>query len=167
VGGDALTRGGRSHGRRRIALAALLAAIGAAATAHAETVWRYAKLPDPATTGERHTLQTQFDYDGAAVILAFICVQGRLVLTLAATWPIAPVLRYRFPPEAPRWIQGSSPLISQAVFQGEEVRALFETALVRSELLVRIPGPRTISERTLDLAGFAEKAQPLRDACSG
>jgi hypothetical protein len=51
------------------------------------------------------------------------------------------------------------------VFQGTEVRKLFETALIRRELMVRIPGPRTITEKTLTLEGFAEKAQPLKENC--
>jgi hypothetical protein len=31
--------------------------------------------------------------------------------------------------------------------------------------MVRIPGPRTITEKTLGLDGFAEKARPLKEAC--
>lgn len=157
-------KGGRRPGMRAGALAMALAA----ASAHAEapkTEWEYAKFPDSQTGDVRHTVQTRIEYDGAVVALAFVCARRSLVLTIVATWPIAAALRYRFPPEAPQWMGGTTPVPSSAVFQGPEVRKLFETALVRRELMVRIPGPRTIAERTLELDGFAEKAQPLKEAC--
>lgn len=149
--------------RRALAVAVALALVRPAA---AGTAWQYGKFRDPETGGDRHTVQTKIEYDGAVAALAFVCVRGRLLLTVVATWPIAAVLRYRFPPETARWIGGNRPVSSSAVFQGEEVRKLFDTALGRRELMVRIPGPRTIVERTLELDDFAEKAQPLIEACA-
>ena len=102
---------------------------------------------------------------GAVAALAFVCARGNLVLTVVATWPIAAALRYRFPPEAPQWIGGSTPVPSSAVFQGDDVRKIFDTALERRELMIRIPGPRTVTEKTLELEQFAAKAQPLKEAC--
>ncbi len=144
---------------------AVAGAFALAAPSSAATVWEYAKFRDSETGSDRHTVQTKIEYDGAVAALAFVCARGRLVLTVVATWPIAAVLRYRFPPEAAQWMGGNTPVPSSAVFQGEEVRKLFDTALVRRELMIRIPGPRTITEKTLELRDFAEKAQPLTEAC--
>lgn len=144
---------------------ALAGTLAPAAPAPGATIWEYGKFHDSETGGERHTVQTRIEYDGAAAALAFVCVRGNLVLTVVATWPIAAVLRYRFPPEAAQWMGGNTPVPSSAVFQGAEVRKLFDTALVRRELMVRIPGPRTITEKTLELDSFAEKARPLIEAC--
>ncbi len=146
---------------------AVAGALALAAPSPAATVWEYAKFRDPQTGADRHTVQTRIEYGGAVAALAFVCARGHLVLTVVATWPIASVLRYRFPPEAAQWMGGNRPVPSTAVFQGEEVRNLFETALIRRELMVRIPGPRTIVEKTLPLDGFAEKAKPLIEACGG
>src|SRR5689334_13821411 len=137
------------------AAALLLAAI---APAPAATVWEYAKFRDPETGGDRHTVQTKIEYEGAVAAIAFVCARGRLVLTVVATWPIAAALRYRFPPEGAQWIGGTTPVPSSAVFQGEPVKKLFETALIRQEMIVRIPGPRTIMEKTLALDDFPAKA---------
>jgi len=145
----------------------LAGAIGLTTAALGATVWEYAKFRDPETGGDRHTVQTKIEYEGAEAALAFVCARGRLVLTVAATWPIAAILRYRFPPETAQWIGGNTPVPSSAVFQGEAVRKLFDTALVRRELMIRIPGPRTIVEKTLELDDFAAKAQPLKEACGG
>ncbi len=136
-----------------------------AAPAAAATVWEYGKFRDPETGGDRHTVQTKIEYEGAVAAIAFVCARGHLVLTVVATWPIAAVLRYRFPPESDQWLGGSTPVPSSAVFQGAQVKKLFETALIRRELMVRIPGPRTIVEKTLALDDFAAKAKPLKDAC--
>ena len=152
-------------------VAACIAAIGflacgvrlAAATA---TQWEYAQRRDSESGEMRHTLQTKIEYDGAVVALAFVCARGNLVLTVVATWPIAAALRYRFPPEGPQWIGGSTPVPSSAVFQGEDVRKIFDTALERREIIIRIPGPRTVTEKTLELEEFAAKAQPLKEACT-
>jgi len=152
--------------RRRVGaalcFAALAAPVPAAATA---THWEYAQSRDSKTGALQHTVQTKIAYEGAVAALAFVCVRGNLVLTVVATWPIAAALRYRFPPESARWIGGTTPVPSSAVFQGDDVRKLFDTALERNELMIRIPGPRTITEKTLELEGFATKAQPLKDAC--
>ena len=145
------------------AAAALL--LAAMAPAPATTVWEYGKFRDPETGSDRHTVQTKIEYDGAMAAIAFVCARGHLVLTVVATWPIAGALRYRFPPETAQWIDGATPVPSTAVFQGEPVKKIFETALIRQELIVRIPGPRTIMEKTLALDGFPEKAQPLKEAC--
>lgn len=150
---------------RAARFAASLAAACAAAPADATTVWEYAKFRDSQTGTDRHTVQTRIEYEEAVVALAFVCARGRLVLTIVATWPITNILRYRFPPEAARWIEGNTPVPSSAVFQGDEVKKLFETALVRGEMMIRIPGPRTVVEKTIDLGGFAEKAKPLVEAC--
>jgi hypothetical protein len=144
---------------------ALAGVVALTAPANATTVWEYGKFRDSETGTDRHTVQTKLEYDGAVAALAFVCARGHLVLTVVATWPISNILRYRFPPEAAQWIGGNTPVPSSAVFQGEEVRKIFETALIRRELMVRIPGPRTIVEKTLELDGFAAKAQPLREAC--
>lgn len=154
----------RTAGGPAAAAALLLAEI---APAPAATVWEYAKFRDPETGGDRHTVQTKIEYDGAMAAIAFVCARGHLVLTVVATWPIAAALRYRFPPEAGEWIGGATPVPSTAVFQGEPVKKIFEAALIRQELIVRIPGPRTIMEKTLALDGFPEKAQPLKEACIG
>jgi hypothetical protein len=162
----AIRAAGRACARAWAALVSAFALAAAPAQAEApKTVWEYGKFPDSQTREIRHTVQTKIEYDGAVVSFAFVCARGRLVLTIVATWPIAAALRYRFPPEAPQWIGGNTPVPSSAVFQGPEVKKLFETALVRREIMVRIPGPRTITEKTLELDGFAEKAQPLKDAC--
>jgi hypothetical protein len=153
--------------RRRLGVAAAIAGLCAAAPAPAATIWEYAKFRDPQSGSDRHTVQTKIQYEGAVAALAFVCARGQLVLTVVATWPISNILRYRFPPEAARWMGGATPVSSSAVFQGEEVKALFETALIRREMLVRIPGPRTIVEKTLELEGFPEKAKPLIEACGG
>lgn len=150
--------------------AACAAAFGlAAATAWpagaTATLWEYGMFRDSESGQMRHTVQTRIEYDGAVAAFAFVCARGNLVLTVVATWPIAAALRYRFPPEGPQWIGGSTPVPSSAVFQGEEVRKIFDTALERRELMIRIPGPRTVTERTLELEGFAAKAQPLKEAC--
>lgn len=145
--------------------AALAAVLGANAPAGAATVWEYAKFRDSQTGTERHTVQTRIEYGDAVAALAFVCARGRLVLTIVSTWPITNVIRYRFPPETAQWIQGDTPVPSSAVFQGEEVKKLFETALVRREMMIRIPGPRTVVEKTLELDGFAEKAKPLMEDC--
>lgn len=149
--------------------AALLAVACAAAPATAQakgaTVWEYAKFRDSQTGTDRHTVQTKIDYGDAVAALAFVCARGRLVLTVVSTWPITNILRYRFPPEAAQWIEGNTPVPSSAVFQGDDVKKLFETVLVRREMMIRIPGPRTVVEKTLDLEGFAEKAKPLVEAC--
>lgn len=154
---------------RRGVSAAFACALGLAAVspapADAATIWEYGKFRDSETGSDRHTVQTKIEYDGAVAALAFVCARGHLVLTVVATWPIAAVLRYRFPPEAAQWMGGNTPVPSSAVFQGEEVRKLFDTALIRRELMVRIPGPRTIVEKTLELDDFAAKAQPLKEAC--
>ncbi len=154
---------------RAVRFAALLAAAcapaAAAAQAKGPTVWEYAKVRDSHTGTDRHTIQTRIEYGDAAAALAFVCARRRLVLTVVSTWPISNILRYRFPPESAQWIQGSTPVPSAAVFEGEEVQKLFETVLVRREMMVRIPGPRTVEEKTLDLEGFAEKAKPLMEAC--
>jgi hypothetical protein len=152
----------------RTALGAALAAaaaFAATAPALAATVWEYAKFRDPETGGDRHTVQTKIEYEGAVAAIAFVCARGHLVLTVVATWPIAAALRYRFPPESGDWIGGATPVPSTAVFQGEPVKKIFEAALIRQELIVRIPGPRTIMEKTLTLDGFPAKAQPLKEAC--
>jgi hypothetical protein len=164
AGGSARRKSASRRGRKALGLA-FAAAVLVVGPAGAKTEWEYAKFPESATGEIRHTVQTRIQYDGAAAALAFVCARGRLVMTVVATWPIAAVLRYRFPPEAAEWIGGSTPVPSSAVFEGAAVRKLFETALVRRELLVRIPGPRTITEKTLELDGFAEKAQPVKDAC--
>ncbi len=132
----------------------------------AATAWEYAHFPDAEGGAARHTVQTRIDYDGAVVALAFVCARGNLLLTIVSTWPIAPVLRYRFPPEAAQWISGSAPVPSSAVFQGEAVRSLFATALVRQAVLIRIPGPRTVVEKTLDLRDLREKSKPVQEACA-
>jgi hypothetical protein len=150
---------------RAVAASALL--LAQMAPAPAATVWEYAKFRDPETGGDRHTVQTRIEYDGAVAAIAFVCARGHLVLTVVATWPIAAALRYRFPPESGEWIGGATPVPSTAVFQGEPVKKIFEAALIRQELVVRIPGPRTIMEKTLALDGFAAKAQPLKEACFG
>ena len=155
----------RKSAAGRVLLLAAAIAIASAQAAHSKTIWEYAQIPDSEGSGVRHTVQTRIQYDGAVASLAFVCMRGALVLTVVATWPIAAILRYRFPPEEPRFLSGNAPVPSSAVFQGAEVLKLFETALIRRELMVRIPGPRTITERTLELDGFAEKAQPLKDAC--
>ena len=157
--------------RGRLRAAAFVATSGAAFAAAfpasaTSTQWEYAKFRDSESGQMRHTVQTKIEYDGAVVALAFVCARGNLVLTVVATWPIAAALRYRFPPEAPQWIGGSTPVPSSAVFQGEDVRKIFDTALERRELMIRIPGPRTITERTLELEEFAAKAQPLKEACA-
>lgn len=155
--------------RRRIAGIALCIAtlagvpMPSAATA---TLWEYAQFRDSKSGALQHTVQTKLEYDGAVASLAFVCARGNLVLTIVATWPIAAALRYRFPPESAQWIGGTTPVPSSAVFQGADVRKLFDTALERNELMIRIPGPRTITERTLELDGFAAKAQPLKEACA-
>jgi hypothetical protein len=160
------TRLVRSVLRRAAPLvAALAAALGAVLPAAAATVWEYAKFRDSQTGTDRHTVQTRIEYEGAVAALAFVCARNRLVLTVVATWPITNILRYRFPPEAAQWIEGNAPVPSSTVFQGEDVRKLFETALVRREMMIRIPGPRTVAEKTLELDGFAEKAKPLLAAC--
>ncbi|MCW5771060.1 MAG: hypothetical protein KIT16_05435 [Rhodospirillaceae bacterium] len=164
-GRAARTNHNKARAGRRAGLCAAALVLAAMAPAAAETVWEYAKFPDPDTGDIRHTVQTKIDYDGAVAALAFVCVRGNLLLTVVATWPIAPILRYRFPPEAPRWIMGRAPVPSSVVFQGEEARKLFATALIRQALLVRIPGPRTVVEKTLDLQPFREKAKPLVEAC--
>lgn len=153
-----------SAGGRTLVLAAVIA-MASTQAAYSKTIWQYAQFPDSEGSGVRHTVQTRIEYDGAVASLAFVCVRGTLVLTVVATWPIAAFLHYRFPPEEPQFLSGNTPVPSSAVFQGAEVLKLFETALIRRELMVRIPGPRTITERTLTLDGFAEKAQPLKDAC--
>lgn len=144
---------------------AVAGALALGAPARSATVWEYAKFRDSATGTDRHTVQTKIAYDGAVAALAFVCARGQLVLTVVATWPISNILRYRFPPEAAQWMSGNTPVPSSAVFQGPDVKKLFETALIRRHLLVRIPGPRTVFEKTIDLEGFAEKAKPLVDAC--
>src|SRR6185503_19178572 len=96
-----------------------LAAVSAAPT-RAATIWEYGKFRDSETGTDRHTVQTKIEYDGAVAALAFVCARGHLVLTVVATWPIAAVLRYRFPPEAAQWMGGNTPVPSSAVFQGEE-----------------------------------------------
>jgi len=158
---------GRGFARRCAvwAASAAVAALALAAPARSGTVWEYAKFRDSATGTDRHTIQTKIEYEGAVAALAFVCARGHLVLTVVATWPISNILRFRFPPESAQWISGNMPVPSSAVFQGDEVKTLFETALIRRHLLVRIPGPRTIVEKTLDLEGFAEKAKPLIEAC--
>jgi len=150
---------------RRCALA-LAGVLALGAPAAAATVWEYAKFRDPETDSVRHTVQTKISYDGAVAAFAFVCARGRLVLTIVANWPIASAVRYRFPPEAAQWIGGSRPVPSSAVSQGEQVKKLFTTALIRRELLIRIPGPRTVVEKTLELDDFAVKAQPLVEACA-
>ena len=152
-------------------VAACIAAItflacGVRLAAAAATKWEYAQRRDSESGQMRHTLQTKIEYDGAVVALAFVCARGNLVLTVVATWPIAAALRYRFPPEGPQWIGGSTPVPSSAVFQGEDVRKIFDTALERREIIIRIPGPRTVTEKTLELEEFAAKAQPLKEACT-
>jgi len=154
----------KSAAGRALVLAAAIA-VASTQAAYSKTIWVYAQFPDSEGSGPRHTVQTRIEYDGAVASLAFVCSRGNLVLTVVATWPIAAVLRYRFPPETAQFLAGNTPVPSAAVFQGAEVRKLFETALIRRELMVRIPGPRTITEKTLELDGFAEKAQPLKDAC--
>lgn len=152
----------------RVALRSLLGILAAAALcvpAHAKTVWEYGKFRDSETGTDRHTVQTKLEYEGAVASLAFVCARKRLVLTVVATWPISNILRYRFPPESARWIEGNTPVPSSAVFQGEDVKKLFETILIRREMMVRIPGPRTVEEKTLELDGFAEKAKPLIEEC--
>jgi hypothetical protein len=166
----AKVEGGCAPSGRRfgVALLAALAFVGVslpAATSRAETQWDYGQFPDSEVAALRHTVQAKIEYEGAAVTFAFVCARGNLVLTIVATWPIAPVLRYRFPPETAQWMSGSAPVPSSAVFQGDAVRALFATALARTALLVRIPGPRTVAEKTLDLRGFQEKSKPLQEAC--
>lgn len=154
---------------RAARFAALLAAACGAGTATARakgaTVWEYAKFRDSQTGTDRHTVQTKIDYGDAVAALAFVCARGRLVLTIVSTWPITNILRYRFPPEGAQWMEGNTPVPSAAVFQGDDVKKLFETALIRREVMIRIPGPRTVVEKTLDLEGFAEKAKPLVEAC--
>ncbi|HEY7610922.1 MAG TPA: hypothetical protein VIF14_16960 [Alphaproteobacteria bacterium] len=147
------------------AAVAVAGALGAIMPARSGTIWEYAKFRDSATGADRHTVQTKIEYDGTVAALAFVCARGELVLTVVATWPISNILRYRFPPEAAQWMSGNTPVPSSAVFQGPDVKKLFETALIRRELMVRIPGPRTIEEKTLELEGFADKAKPLVDAC--
>ena len=159
------TRTVRSILRRAAQAAAAAALLAGAPSAGAETIWEYAKFRDSQTGTDRHTVQTKIEYDDAVAALAFVCARGRLVLTVVSTWPISSVLRYRFPPESAQWMQGDTPVPSSAVFQGAEVKKLFETALVRRELLIRIPGPRTVVEKTLLLEGFAEKAKPLMEDC--
>ncbi len=153
--------------RRAFLRTALSAAVLAAACAPASalTIWEYAKFRDTETGTDRHTIQTRIQYGEAVAALAFVCARGRLILTVVATWPIANILRYRFPPESAQWMEGNTPVPSSVVFQGDGVKRLFETALVRRELMIRIPGPRTVAEKTLELEGFAEKAKPLADAC--
>ena len=146
-------------------LAAGLAVLCGAVPASAATIWEYAKFRDTQGGADRHTVQTRIEYAGAVAALAFVCARGHLVLTVVATWPISNILRYRFPPEGVQWIGGNTPVPSSAVFQGDDVKKLFETALIRRELMVRIPGPRTVFEKTLELDGFAEKAKPLIEAC--
>src|SRR5512134_678564 len=143
---------------RRLVAAALIA-LGAPAPASAATIWEYAKFRDTQGGADRHTVQTKIEYEGAVAALAFVCARGHLVLTVVATWPISNILRYRFPPESAQWMEGNTPVSSSAVFQGEKVKKLFETALVRREVMIRIPGPRTVVEKTLELDGFAEKAK--------
>jgi len=147
-----------------VAIATALIALGAP-PASAATIWEYAKFRDSQTGTDRHTIQTKLEYEGAVAALAFVCARGQLVLTVVATWPISNILRYRFPPEGAQWMEGNTPVPSSAVFQGKDVKTLFETALIRPEMMVRIPGPRTIEEKTLALDGFAEKAKPLIAAC--
>ncbi len=159
---------GTARFRRAFPRAALSAALLAAAStgaAAAGTIWEYAKFRDAETGTDRHTIQTRIQYGEAVAALAFVCARGRLILTVVATWPIANILRYRFPPESAQWMEGNTPVPSSVVFQGDGVKKLFETALVRRELMIRIPGPRTVAEKTLELEGFAEKAKPLADAC--
>src|SRR5581483_1698323 len=100
--------------------AAFACALGwASVSAHpagAATIWEYAKFRDAETGSDRHTVQTKIEYDGAVAALAFVCARGHLVLTVVATWPIAAVLRYRFPPEAAQWMGGNTPVPSSAVF---------------------------------------------------
>lgn len=155
--------------RRRAAPVALLLAaatpVGIAAPAGAQTTWEYAQTRDPENGSIRHTLQVKLDYNGAMAALAFVCARGMLVLSVVSTWPITNVLRFRFPPEEVQWISGMTPVPSSAVFQGAAVRKLFETAMVRREIYVRIPGPRTLNEKALSLEGFAEKGQALKQAC--
>lgn len=165
AGASAESSPARAPGARRALVLAALIALAPTEAAVSKTVWEYAQLPD-SEGNARHTVQTRIEYDGAVAALAFVCARGNLVLTVVATWPIAAILRYRFPPESAQFLSGSTPVPSSAVFQGGEVRKLFETAFIRRELMVRIPGPRTITEKTLELDGFAEKAQPLRDACA-
>lgn len=156
----------RSVPRAAAALAAVAAAVfGVVLQAGAATLWEYAKFRDSQTGTDRHTVQTRIEYGETVAALAFVCARGRLVLTVVATWPISNVLRYRFPPETAQWMQGDTPVPSSAVFQGEKVKKLFETALVRREMMIRIPGPRTVVEKTLALEGFAEKAKPLMEDC--
>jgi hypothetical protein len=157
------TRSVRSVLRRAACLAAAL--LCNALPAGAATVWEYAKFRDSQTGTDRHTVQTRIEYEDAVAALAFVCARGRLVLTVVSTWPISNILRYRFPPESAQWMQGDTPVPSSAVFQGAEVKKLFETALVRRELMIRIPGPRTVVEKTLELEGFAERAKPLMEDC--
>jgi len=154
--------GGRA---RRVAFAVAFFAAAAGPAGATSTLWEYAKLRDTESGQMRHTVQTKIEYDGAVVALAFVCARGHLVLTIVATWPIAAALRYRFPPESAQWIGGTTPVPSSAVFQGEVVRKIFDTALERREIMIRIPGPRTITEKTLELEDFAAKAQPLKEAC--
>jgi hypothetical protein len=161
----------RRAGRLLARVAAWIAVFGmidggtrlATATA---TQWEYAQFRDTESGQMRHTVQTKIEYEGAVVAFAFVCARGHLVLTVVATWPIAAALRYRFPPEAPQWIGGSTPVPSSAVFQGQDVRKIFDTALERREIVIRIPGPRTVTEKTLELDEFAAKAQPLKEACA-
>ena len=159
------TRGLRSALQRAARAAAAVGALWIACPAMAATIWEYAKFRDSQTGTDRHTVQTNIEYDGAVAALACVCARGRLVLTVVATWPITNILRYRFPPEAAQWMEGNTPVPSSAVFQGEKVKKLFETALIRDQMLIRIPGPRTVVEKTLELAGFAAKAKPLIEAC--
>ena len=150
---------------RRVATAFAVAIATAAPAGATSTIWEYAQVRDSESGQMRHTVQTKIEYDGAVVALAFVCARRNLVLTIVATWPIAGALRYRFPPEAAQWIGGSTPVPSSAVFQGADVRKIFDTAFERREIMIRIPGPRTITERTLELEDFPAKAQAVKEAC--
>ncbi len=139
--------------------------LGAAAARAAGGEWSYNKRLDLATRLAYHTLQTRLDYEGATVTLAFICARGAIIVTLAASAPVAAILRYKFPPAEWQWIEGKAVTASTIVFDGQPALDLFKAVLAERELVLRIPGPKSMSEKALSLDGVAEKAAPLKDDC--
>lgn len=142
-----------------------LAALAAAAPAAAETAWEHRASADPATKAMRHTVQTRLDYDGSSATFAYVCARGVLVLTVAASWPIAAVLRYRFPPADWQWIEGRAVAPSTIVFDGKPALDLFHSLLAERAIVLRLPGPKSMTEKPLSLEGFAEKAKALKESC--
>lgn len=156
----------RSRAWQRTLSAAVFGVLAAAANVGAETQWEYRQIRDGDSGTYRHTLQTRLEYDQAIAALAFVCARRNLVLTVVASWPIAAVIRYRFPPEPWQWLEGSSPVASTAVFQGAGVRELFSAVQARKEVVVRLLGPKAMAEKTVSLEDFGQKATPLKQNCA-